>query len=91
MEDPFAEFNKMLSTLGINISNEIRSIENPFDQVAAIIQNIEDLSGEKTIELKAHARDIAGLFLDLDDETDLLDKAEMIRWGNPQQDVDTDG
>ena len=89
-EDLLEDLYEILDIYQIIIPNEIKSIEDSFDRVAAIIQDIEGLSGEQVIELKAHARDLAGLFLDLDDESDLLEKAEKIRWGLHPEDVETD-
>lgn len=89
-QDLLEEFFDLLDLLGIVIPNEIHSIQDPFDRVSASIQYMEELSGEETIELKAHARNIAGLFLDLDEQTDLLDKAEKIQWGNQDESHDFD-
>jgi hypothetical protein len=90
MKDPLEDLYEILSIHDFVITNEIKAIKDPFDQVVAIIQRMEDLTGEQVIELKAHVRDLAGLFLELDDDTDLLDKAEKVLWGTPILGVDPD-
>lgn len=82
MQDLLDEFYELLYLHQIVVPNEIKAISDPFDRVVAIIQFTDGLTGEQVVELKAHARDLAGLFLDLDDGTDLLDRAEAVLWGD---------